>query len=71
MESGDNCKKCSAAKLTTRGFNNNKSYDEGDILRLMAQGLGLPTTKLGWAEKGVNMADFFSPANFSSSNDKR
>jgi phospholipase C len=40
--------------------NYNKSYDEGDILRLMAQGLGLPTSNLGWAAKGVPMADFFS-----------
>jgi acid phosphatase len=40
--------------------NYNKSYDEGDILRLMAQGLGLPTSNLGWAEKGLPMADFFS-----------
>jgi len=46
----------------TRNYNN--SYDEGDILRLMTQGLGLPT-KLGWAAKGVPMADFFS------SDDKR
>ncbi len=47
----------------TRNYNH--SYDEGDILRLMAQGLGLPTTKLGWAAKGTPMADFFS------ANDKR
>jgi acid phosphatase len=40
--------------------NYNKSYDAADILRLMAQGLGLPTTKLGWAAKGLPMADFFS-----------
>jgi len=44
----------------TRNYNN--SYDEGDILRLMAQGLGLPTTKLGWAAKAVPMADFFTTA---------
>jgi acid phosphatase len=40
--------------------NYNKSYDEGDILRLMAQGLGLPTSNLGWATNGLPMADFFS-----------
>ncbi len=40
--------------------NYNKSYDAGDILRLMAQGLGLPTTNLGWATNGLPMADFFS-----------
>jgi phosphatidylinositol-3-phosphatase len=39
--------------------NYNKSYDEGDILRTMAQGLSLPTTNLGWATDGVFMADFF------------
>jgi phosphatidylinositol-3-phosphatase len=39
--------------------NYNKSYDEGDILHLMAEGLGLPTTDLGWATKGLPMADFF------------
>jgi hypothetical protein len=39
--------------------NYNQSYDEGDILRLMAQGLGLPTSNLGWADKGLPMADFF------------
>jgi hypothetical protein len=40
--------------------NHNSSYDEGDILRLMAQGLGLPTSNLGWAANGLPMADFFS-----------
>src|SRR5580704_17339028 len=40
--------------------NYNKSYDAGDILRLIAQGLGLPTSNLGWADKGLPMADFFS-----------
>jgi hypothetical protein len=45
----------------SRNYNN--SYDEGDILRLIAQGLGLPTTNLGWATKGVPMADFFSTTN--------
>jgi len=40
--------------------NYNSSYDEGDILRLMAQGLGLPTSNLGWATNGLPMADFFS-----------
>jgi acid phosphatase len=43
--------------------NYNSSYDEGDILRLMAQGLGLPTSHLGWASKGLPMADFFSSDN--------
>jgi len=42
--------------------NYNQSYDEGDILRLMAQGLGLPTSNLGWADKGLPMADFFRSA---------
>ena len=42
----------------SRNYNN--SYDEGDILRLMAQGLGLPTSDLGWAADGVPMADFFT-----------
>jgi len=45
----------------TRNYNN--SYDEGDILRLMAQGLGLPTSNLGWATNGVPMADFFTSTN--------
>jgi acid phosphatase len=45
----------------SRNYNN--SYDEGDILRLMAQGLGLPTSNLGWATNGVPMADFFSSDN--------
>ncbi len=40
--------------------NYNSSYDEGDTLRLMAQGLGLPTSNLGWATNGLPMADFFS-----------
>lgn len=40
--------------------NYHSSYDEGDILRLMAQGLGLPTSNLGWATNGLPMADFFS-----------
>ncbi len=39
--------------------NYNKSYDAADILALMAQGLGLPTSNLGWAANGVPMADFF------------
>ncbi len=42
--------------------NYNSSWDEGDILRLMAQGLGLPTSNLGWATNGLPMADFFSSA---------
>jgi acid phosphatase len=40
--------------------NYNKSYDAGDILRMMAQGLGLPTSNLGWATDGLPMADFFT-----------
>jgi len=44
------------------GRNFNNSYDEGDILRLMAEGLGLPTSNLGWAADGLPMADFFSDA---------
>jgi hypothetical protein len=40
--------------------NYNQSYDEGDILHLMARGLGLPVSNLGWAAKGLPMADFFS-----------
>lgn len=44
----------------SRNYNN--SYDEGDVLRLIAQGLGLPTSNLGWAANGVPMADFFSTA---------
>jgi phosphatidylinositol-3-phosphatase len=43
--------------------NYNSSYDEGDILRLMAEGLGLPTSNLGWAANGLPMADFFSTTN--------
>lgn len=39
--------------------NYNSSYDEGDVLRLMAQGLGLHTSNLGWADHGLPMADFF------------
>jgi hypothetical protein len=39
--------------------NYKSSYDEGDILRTMAQGLGLSTANLGWATDGVFMADFF------------
>jgi len=37
----------------------NKGYDEGNILRTIAQGLGLPTTNLGWADTAVAMAEFF------------
>jgi phospholipase C len=37
----------------------NKGYDEGDILRTIAQGLGLPTTNLGWADSAVAMSEFF------------
>ncbi len=40
--------------------NYNSSYDAANILRLIAQGLGLPTSNLGWAANGVPMADFFS-----------
>jgi phosphatidylinositol-3-phosphatase len=41
----------------SRNYKN--SYDEADILRTMAQGLGLSTANLGWATDGVFMADFF------------
>jgi hypothetical protein len=37
----------------------NKGYDEGNILRTIAQGLGLPTTNLGWADTAVPMTEFF------------
>jgi acid phosphatase len=37
----------------------NKGYDEGNILRTMAQGLGLPTTNLGWADSAAPMREFF------------
>ncbi|MGA2696039.1 MAG: alkaline phosphatase family protein [Terriglobales bacterium] len=37
----------------------NKGYDEGNILHTMAQGLGLPTTNLGWADSAVPMIEFF------------
>jgi acid phosphatase len=40
--------------------NYNKSYDAADILRLMVQALGLPTSNLGWATNGQPMADFFT-----------
>jgi len=40
--------------------NYNNSYDAADILALIAQALGLPTSNLGWAANGVPMADFFS-----------
>ena len=43
--------------------NYHSSYDAGDILRLIAQGLGLPTSNLGWATNGVPMADFFTGNN--------
>jgi phosphatidylinositol-3-phosphatase len=39
--------------------NYNRSYEEGNILRTMAQGLGLPTSDLGAAKDSVPMADFF------------
>jgi len=39
--------------------NYNKSYEEGNILRTMAQGLGLPTSNLGAATVDIPMADFF------------
>jgi len=42
--------------------NYNSSYDAGDILRLIAQGLGLPTSNLGWADDGSPMAEFFRHA---------
>jgi acid phosphatase len=37
----------------------NNGYDEGNILRTIAQGLGLPTTNLGWADTAVAMTEFF------------
>jgi acid phosphatase len=37
----------------------NKGYDEGNILRTIAQGLGVPTTHLGWADTAVAMTEFF------------
>ena len=37
----------------------NKGYDEGNILRTVAQGLGLPTTNLGWADTAIAMSEFF------------
>ena len=37
----------------------NKGYDEGNILRTMVQGLGLPTTNLGWADSAIPMIEFF------------
>jgi hypothetical protein len=37
----------------------NKGYDEGNILRTIAQGLGVPTTNLGWADTAVAMTEFF------------
>jgi acid phosphatase len=36
-----------------------KGYDEGNVLRTIAQGLGLPTTNLGWADTAIAMAEFF------------
>lgn len=39
--------------------NYNDSYEEGNILRTMAQGLGLPTSNLGAATADRPMADFF------------
>jgi phosphatidylinositol-3-phosphatase len=39
--------------------NYSDSYEEGNILRTMAQGLGLPTTNLGAATTDIPMADFF------------
>jgi phosphatidylinositol-3-phosphatase len=39
--------------------NYNHSYEEGDILRTIAQGLGLPTSNLGSAAESMPMADFF------------
>jgi len=39
--------------------NYNKSYEEGNILRTLAQGLGLPTSNLGAATTAVPMSDFF------------
>jgi acid phosphatase len=39
--------------------NYNKAYEEGNILRTIAQGLGLPTTDLGDATADIPMSDFF------------
>lgn len=39
--------------------NYNDTYEEGNILRTMAQGLGLPTSNLGAAAADIPMADFF------------
>lgn len=39
--------------------NYNNSYEEGNILRTMAQGLGLPTSNLGVATLNIPMSDFF------------
>jgi phosphatidylinositol-3-phosphatase len=39
--------------------NYDDSYEEGNILRTMAQGLGLPTSNLGAATADIPMADFF------------
>jgi acid phosphatase len=39
--------------------NYNNSYEEGNILRTIAQGLGLPTSNLGDATVDIPMADFF------------
>jgi phosphatidylinositol-3-phosphatase len=39
--------------------NYNHSYGEGNILRTITQGLGLPTANLGAATTSIPMADFF------------
>ncbi|HEY1657749.1 MAG TPA: alkaline phosphatase family protein [Candidatus Sulfotelmatobacter sp.] len=41
------------------GHNYHSSYEEGNILRTMAQGLGLPTSELGAATADIPMSDFF------------
>ncbi len=46
-------------KIVSPGFTSNKAYEHENILRLMAEGLGL-TTFPGAAAKAANMSEFFS-----------
>ena len=46
-------------KIAAPGFTSNKAYEHENILRLMAQGLGL-TTFPGAAATAANMSEFFS-----------
>jgi len=39
--------------------NYNNAYEEGNVLRTIAQGLGLPTSNLGAATSDIPMSDFF------------